>query len=207
MTDKNTSRNGLLLNNSGPSGAGKGTLVKELFNLRSDCVPSVSATTRAPRQGEVDGVDYHFIDNEKFLAMAENNEFLEWDHHFSASYGTPRRFVEEAMKSGKHVVLEIDVNGAEYVMNHEKDCVGIFILPPSKEILVERLRGRGTESEDQIAERLLRAKTELRKMSGYKYTVVNDNLEDAVRLMNSIIDAEMARTDRQLADNALDLDM
>ncbi len=189
-------RQGLLLIVSGPSGAGKGTVVSRLLEKRSDCILSVSCTTRQPRVGEIDGVNYHFISLETFNEWVNQNKFLEWDNHFSACYGTPKEFVEQKRREGKHVILEIDVKGGAEVMRQAPDCVSIFLAPPSWEVLEERLRGRGTESSEQLAGRLLRARTEMKNMDKYKYTVINEDIDEAVESFNAIIEAEMALTSR-----------
>ena len=191
-----TKNSGLLIIFSGPSGAGKGTVLQRLFELRSDCVCSVSCTTRAPRPGEVDGVNYHFISTETFDNWVERDKFIEWDRHFSASYVTPKEFVEEQLHSGKHVFLEIDVNGGQNVMRKIPGCLSIFLMPPSWEILEDRLKGRGTETAEQLEKRFSRARFELDNRQHYAYTVINDDVDRAAQLISSIIDAEMARTQR-----------
>ncbi|MGM9991255.1 MAG: guanylate kinase [Candidatus Bruticola sp.] len=187
-------RPGLLLIISGPSGAGKGTVVSRILEKRQDCALSISCTTRKPRVGERNGIDYYFISAETFNEWVKQDKFLEWDSHFNACYGTPKEFVEQKQREGKHIILEIDVKGGLEVMRHAADCVSIFLAPPSWKILEERLCGRGTESSEQIAERLLRARTEMKRMDQYKYTVVNNEIDDAVNTVNSIIEAEMSLT-------------
>lgn len=189
-------RQGLLVLISGPSGVGKGTIVANLLAGRQDCIKSVSATTRLPRAGEIEGQSYFFISREKFREWAEQELFLEWDEHFGNCYGTPRQFVEEQQQAGKHVILEIDVVGAQRVMQNNPDAVGIFILPPSMSVLRERLLSRGTETAEQVQNRLERLEKELSYIDSYGYAVVNDDLETAVGQVNEIFNAEMLKTKR-----------
>lgn len=178
----------LLLVVSGPSGVGKGTVVKELIKKGGRAL-SVSCTTRAPREGEIDGVSYFFITKEKFESLISSDGFLEYDNHFENYYGTPRAFVEDRLKSGD-VILEIDVDGALRVKKSRPEAVLIFILPPDRDELVKRLRGRGTESEEKIQKRLLRLDYELSKKDLYDYTVINGALEKCVREIEEIIEKE-----------------
>ena len=161
---------------SGASGVGKSTVLKEVMAKREDLVFSVSATTRAPREGEVDGVHYHFVSREKFLDMIRKGEFLEYDEHNDTLYGTLYSAVSEAMKKG-NVVLDVDPNGAMNVRRVHPDATLIFILPPSWEELERRLRGRGDTSEDQIEKRLTRAKWEIDQSPKYDKRVINDQVE------------------------------
>lgn len=170
---------GKLLVLSGPSGVGKGTIVKEVLKLRPDACVSVSCTTRSPREGEVDGKSYFFITKEQFKRMIADGGFLEYSEHFGNFYGTPRKFVEERLERGD-VILEIDVNGGLSVKESMPQAVLVMIAPPDKEALYARLRGRGTEGEDVIAMRLDRADFELSKAPLYDYTVINDDLYQAV---------------------------
>jgi len=207
MANEEVKRSGLLIVFSGPAGSGKGTVLGKLFEMRSDCVNSVSATTRAPRPGEIDGVNYHFISEETFNNWISQDLFIEWDHHFKAYYGTPRQFVEENLKNGKNVILEIDDNGGLEVMKKEPGCVSIFLSPPSWEVLEARLRGRGTETDEQITSRMLKAKTEIKHMKDYQYIVVNDTVEAAAARINAIIEAELSKTRRVLLDKVVDFDV
>ncbi len=193
-------RKGLLVVVSGPSGVGKGTLLERLLARREDCVFSISATTRAPRPGEVEGRHYYFLDPETFNDWIERDRFLEWNQVHSAYYGTPREFVESARARGQHVVLDVDVKGGLEVMSAEPDCVSIFLAPPDLEALRWRLRHRGTENAEQIAGRLLVARSELKHMDRYAYTIVNDELERAQTQLEAVLEAEMARTPRVIAD-------
>lgn len=167
-------KRGVLFVFSGPSGVGKGTLKAKLFEEFADRIAySVSATTRGPREGEVDGKDYFFISRQEFERRVKNNEFLEHAEFAGNSYGTPRAYVEKLLNSGMNVVLEIDVQGALQVMKSMPECVSVFILPPSFEELEHRLRGRGTETEEKVRERLETAKRELPYAPQYDYQIVN----------------------------------
>ena len=167
-------KKGVLFVFSGPSGVGKGTLKAKLFEEFADRIAySVSATTRGPREGEVDGKDYFFISRQEFERRVKNNEFLEHAEFAGNCYGTPRAYVEKLLDSGMNVVLEIDVQGALQVMKSMPECVSVFILPPSFEELEHRLRGRGTETEEKVRERLETAKRELPYAPQYDYQIVN----------------------------------
>ena len=167
-------KRGVLFVFSGPSGVGKGTLKAKLFEEFADRIAySVSATTRGPREGEVDGKDYFFISRQEFERRVKNNEFLEHAEFAGNCYGTPRAYVEKLLDSGMNVVLEIDVQGALQVMKSMPECVSVFILPPSFEELEHRLRGRGTETEKKVRERLETAKRELPYAPQYDYQIVN----------------------------------
>ena len=173
-------KKGVLFVFSGPSGVGKGTLKAKLFEeFAGKIAYSVSATTRGPREGEVDGKDYFFITRQEFESRVQNNEFLEHAVFAGNCYGTPRAYVEKLLNSGMNVVLEIDVQGALQVMQSMPECVSIFILPPSFEELERRLRGRGTETEEKICQRLETAKRELPYAPKYKYQIVNGGDIDA----------------------------
>lgn len=167
-------KRGVLFVFSGPSGVGKGTLKAKLFEEFADRIAySVSATTRGPREGEVDGKDYFFISRQEFERRVKNNEFLEHAEFAGNCYGTPRAYVEKLLDSGMNVVLEIDVQGALQVMKSMPECISVFILPPSFEELEHRLRGRGTETEEKVRERLETAKRELPYAPQYDYQIVN----------------------------------
>ena len=173
-------KKGVLFVFSGPSGVGKGTLKAKLFEeFAGKIAYSVSATTRGPREGEVDGKDYFFITRQEFERRVQNNEFLEHAVFAGNCYGTPRAYVEKLLNSGMNVVLEIDVQGALQVMKSMPECVSIFILPPSFEELERRLRGRGTETEEKICQRLETAKRELPYAPKYDYQIVNGGDIDA----------------------------
>ena len=180
---------------SGPSGVGKGTLVKLLLKEDESLALSVSCTTRKPREGEKDGVDYFFLTKEEFLKRVEEDGFLEYDEHFGNYYGTPKSFVREQMKS-KSVILEIDVVGALNVKNRcgeEFSPVLILVIPPDEETLIRRLEGRASEDENALRERLARAKYELSLKDKYDYAVVNGALGATVKRLHEIILAENAK--------------
>jgi guanylate kinase len=187
---------GLLLVLSGPSGAGKGTICKGLLEQRKDLVYSVSCTTRAPRKGEVSGVNYIFIDHEKFEDMINKRGFLEHANVYGNYYGTPRAYVLEQLKAGKDVVLEIDTQGALQVKENFPDGVFVFIVPPSLDELSKRIYNRGTDAEDVIKRRLSAATSELAYASKYDYIVVNDEIEKATSKVSKIMDVEHLRVGR-----------
>ena len=178
---------GKLIVISGASGVGKGTVVKAMMAQRRDLFFSVSATTRPPRPGEVDGQDYYFVTRETFEAMIARGDMLEYDEHAKNYYGTPKAQVEEKQKMG-HVLLDIEPNGARNVKNNYPEAVLIFIMPPSVEELERRLRGRNDTPEDQIAIRMERAKWEMDQRSWYDHVVVNDDAERCAREILKIID-------------------
>ena len=181
---------GKLLVLSGPSGVGKGTVLGELMKRRSDMCFSVSATTRQPREGEVDGVNYFFVTKERFEEMIRNNELLEYAQFVSNSYGTPRAYVEQQLDRGMNVILDIEVQGARNIVNMIPDAVSVYMIPPSYEELEKRLRGRGTETEEQIQGRLQTAMDEAKAADFYRYIIVNDKLETAVNELDAIMTAE-----------------
>ena len=190
-------KSGKLFIISGPSGVGKSTVLKALFREHPDLYFSVSATTRAPREGEIDGVHYRFIKSEQFLQMVQENEFLEYAEYVGSFYGTPRGPVEEAMAQGRDAFLDIEIQGAQQVYEKRPDAVRIFIAPNSWAELERRLTERGTDSAEKIQKRLLRAKVELQAAENYDYLVVNDTVEQAVREMEAIFLAEhCSPTDR-----------
>lgn len=186
-------RKGMLLVVSGPSGVGKGTVCK---CLAEEMRYSVSCTTRAPRPGEVEGKDYFFVTEEKFLQMVAADGFLEYACVHGNYYGTPRQPVMEALEAGESVRLEIDPQGALQVMEKMPDCVSVFILPPSYAELRRRLEGRQTETQEVIERRLENAKGEIAQMGRYQYLIVNDDLESAKRALLAVVSAENQRTTR-----------
>ena len=186
---------GLLLVISGPAGAGKGTVVSRLVKDKNIRL-SISATTRPPRGKEENGREYYFYEREQFEKLISENGFIEYAQYLENYYGTPKRPVEEWREEGKDVILEIEVQGCEKVKNSVPDCISIFIMPPSMEILEKRLRGRGTETEENIQKRMKRAKEELALAKNYDYVVVNDTLGDCVENVKAIITAEKLRSQR-----------
>ena len=175
---------------SGPSGVGKSTVLKSLFEGRDDLYFSISATTREPREGERDGVHYHFISVERFQELIEADAFLEYAEYVGSFYGTPKKLVDKAMDAGRDVILDIEVQGALQVCAKRPETIRIFIAPPSWEELESRLRSRGTDSEEKIQKRLVRAKAELQTADVYDYFVINGSVEQAVREINAIMLAE-----------------
>ena len=181
---------------SGPSGAGKSTFVHELLRLHPDFVYSVSATSRPRREHEVEGKDYFFLQRDDFRARIERSEFVEWAEVHGELYGTLRAQIEQSLSAGKNVLLDIDVQGGRAVRRIYPDGVFIFILPPSLARLEERLRGRGTDSEERIRLRLENARREIGLSHEYDYAVVNDDWDAAARKVNAIVVAETARAKR-----------
>ncbi len=190
---------GLLIVISGPSGVGKGTVRKALFERKGHNLDfSVSMTTRKPREGEVDGKDYFFVTKEEFEKEIKKGNLLEYAKFVNNYYGTPKDRVFEKLKAGKEVVLEIEVQGALQVKSKMQEAVFIFIAPPSWKVLEKRLTNRGTETSDIIMERLQKAKNEIMLASSYDYIVINDEVENAVDKIIAIIRAEHARCERAL---------
>ncbi|MCH5354058.1 MAG: guanylate kinase [Acutalibacter sp.] len=187
---------GLLVVISAPSGGGKGTIMKELFAQDDNLRLSVSATTRDPRPGEVDGTHYYFISREEFEALINQGKMLEHAEYVGNYYGTPRGPVEDWLVEGHDVLLEIEVQGGAQVKKLMPECVSIFVLPPSMKVLEERLRGRGTEGETTLQERLSTARQEILHVKDYDYIVFNDRLEDAVSDILAILRAEKLKYSR-----------
>ena len=175
---------------SGPSGVGKSTVLSALLTQRPNVYFSVSATTREPRPGELDGIHYHFMDVDSFRKWIAMDQFLEYAEYVGNFYGTPKRFVDEAMEQGKDVILDIEVQGAIQVTGKRPDTVRIFIAPPSWAELERRLTERGTDSQEKIQKRLLRAKVEFQTAHTYDYFVINDTVDNAVRELDAIMTAE-----------------
>ncbi len=190
---------GLLVVISGPSGVGKGTVRQALFDMEGHNLEySVSMTTRAPREGEVDGKDYYFVSEDEFKQRIAENKFLEHARFVNNYYGTPGDKIETKLNLGKEVILEIEVEGALQVRNQRPDAVFIFIAPPTKKALYDRLRKRATEPEDVIKERVEKANREFELAHKYNYIVVNDTVENAADRIMAIIRAEHARTKRSI---------
>ena len=187
---------GVLTVVSGFSGAGKGTVMKRLIQKYDDYALSISVTTRNPREGERDGIEYFFKTKEEVEAMIENDEFLEYARYVDNYYGTPRFYVEEMLAKGKNVILEIEIQGAMQIKAKNQEAVLVFVTPPSFEELRNRLVGRGTETADVIESRLRRASEEAEGMSSYDYILVNDQVEDCVDRLHQIILSERAKAQR-----------
>ncbi|QYR23694.1 guanylate kinase [Paenibacillus sp. sptzw28] len=191
---------GLLIVLSGPSGVGKGTVCSVLRHKQSDLVYSVSATTRKPRQGEIDGINYFFKSREQFQDMIARDALLEYAEYVGNYYGTPRDFVERTLESGKDIILEIEVKGALMVKEKFPEGVFIFLVPPSLDELKQRITGRGTENADVIDHRMSVAVEEMSLIRYYDYAVVNDQVDTAAHRIQSIIVAEHCRKDRFIAE-------
>lgn len=190
---------GLLIVLSGPSGVGKGTVRKALFEMpEQEFVYSVSMTTRPPRPGEVDGVDYYFVSREEFERQIAAGNLLEYAEFVGHYYGTPKDKVEEQLNKGKEVILEIEVNGALQVRDKCKDAAFVFLVPPTRKALYERLKSRGTESEERIRARIAKADKEFSLAHQYDYIVVNDEVHNAADRIMAIIRAEHAKTFRSI---------
>jgi guanylate kinase len=187
---------GLLIVLSGPSGVGKGTVCSALRDTARDLIYSVSATTRSPRQGEVDGKNYFFKSKEQFESMIENDELLEWAEYVGNYYGTPKNFVRKTIDQGKDVILEIEVQGALKVKEKFPEGVFIFLMPPSLNELKNRIENRGTESVEAIRHRMTVAIDEIKLLKHYDYAVVNDRIESACSRIQSIIIAEHCKRER-----------
>lgn len=187
-------KKGAILIVAAPSGTGKTTLLKRILKDNSDLVYSVSSTTRKPRPDEINGVDYFFISDEEFLEKKDKGFFVEWEKVYDYYYGTDKNFVEETINNGKSILIEVDVNGALAIKSSYPEANLIFILPPSFEELVNRLKNRKTETEEDLRKRIERAKMELNLQTKFDFHIVNDNVEDALfhltNLINKIINKE-----------------
>jgi guanylate kinase len=189
---------GILFIVSAPSGAGKGTILERLLASDGHVAYSVSATTRTPRRGEVDGVDYHFLSDEDFRARVARGEFVEWAEVHERCYGTLRDALTGQLASGRDIILEIDVQGMRQVKSFFPEAVSVFIMAPSFEELERRIRSRGTDSEESILLRLKNARVEMESRNVFDYAIVNGHLDTAVEDMRAIVRAERLRTMRMI---------
>ncbi|UOR12782.1 guanylate kinase [Halobacillus amylolyticus] len=187
---------GILFILSGPSGVGKGTVRKALFEQSTDLRYSISMTTRDPREGEVDGVDYFFKTRAEFEKLINDRQLIEHAEYVGNYYGTPKQYVEQTLDEGKDVFLEIEVQGALKVRENFPQGVFVFLIPPSLEELKDRIVSRGTETEDKVRNRLLAAKAEIDMMDAYDYVVVNDQVDHAVNKIQSIVASEHCKRER-----------
>ena len=193
-----TSHKGIIIVVSGFSGAGKGTIMKELISRYDDYALSVSATTRDPRPGEEHGREYFFVSRERFMEMIQNDELLEYAKYVDNYYGTPRSYVEQEMAKGKDVILEIEMQGALKIKAKYPESVLVFITPPTVEELIARLRKRGTETEEVIRKRLEKAAMEAEGIEAYDYILVNDNLDKTAKHLNYLIQDQHMRVRSQI---------
>lgn len=188
---------GQLIVISGPSGAGKSTVIRKVMNANPNMVFSISATTRPPRDGEVDGVNYYFVDKPCFEEMIANKELLEYTQYVGNYYGSPRDAVYDHLVAGKDVVFDIEVQGAMQIKRICPDAIMIFMVPSTFDEIERRLRGRGTDSEDTVQQRIVAAKNECRYAPDYKYLVINDDTDVAAAEINAIVTAEKCRMDER----------
>jgi len=184
---------------SAPSGAGKTSLVQALLNINPQIGLSVSYTTRAPRAGEHDGRDYHFVSRDTFIAMAKQGEFLESAEVYGNYYGTSQKWISDQIAAGKDILLEIDWQGATQVRALFPGCISIFILPPSRDALAQRLNGRGKDDASVIARRLAAAREDVAHVAEFDYVIINDSLNEALRELNAVVLAAPLRGDNQLS--------
>ena len=191
-------RRGLMFILSSPSGAGKTTIARRLLAEDGELAMSVSVTTRPPRPGEVEGRDYHFVDQPRFREMVDAGEMLEWATVFGNNYGTPKSFIKAGLKEGRDFLFDIDWQGTQQLYQRmETDVVRVFLLPPSIGELESRLRSRGTDAETVIADRMARARSEISHWDGYDYVVVNDDIDQCFEKVRTILEAERMRRARQ----------
>ncbi|MCK4311371.1 MAG: guanylate kinase [Candidatus Cloacimonetes bacterium] len=179
-----------------PSGGGKSAILRQILNIRDDTGYSISYTTREPRIDETNGIDYNFISNEEFKKLKESGDLLESAVVHDYWYGTSKNFIESELEKGKHIIMDIDVQGAKQVIEKKIDVVTIFIIPPSLEILIERLRKRRTDTEEEINTRLNSAKKEMEDIHNFQYLVINDDLHKAIQEVNEIINTEEKKIHR-----------
>jgi guanylate kinase len=198
MDQPTRQRRGLLIVLSSPSGAGKSTISRMLLDADGEVIISVSATTRPKRPGEVDDVDYHFVDDAEFDRMVEDGEFAEWAYVFDHRYGSPKEPIKEALKIGHDILFDIDWQGTQQLRGaFGTDLVPIFIVPPSMQELERRLRSRGTDSEDVIESRMRRAASEIGHWGEYDYVLINEDMDACLQEVRTIIEAERLRRDRR----------
>ena len=198
MDQPNRQRRGLLIVLSSPSGAGKSTIARMLLDADPEVTMSISATTRARRPGEVDDLDYHFVDDGRFEELVQAGEFAEWAYVFDHRYGSPKEPIKDALKVGRDILFDIDWQGTQQLRGaFGTDLVRIFILPPSMEELERRLRERNTDSEAVIESRMRRATSEIGHWDTYEYVLINNDVETCVAEVRSIIAAERLRRDRR----------
>ena len=198
MDQPTRQRRGLLIVLSSPSGAGKSTIARMLLEADKEVTISVSATTRPKRPGECDDVDYHFVSDSEFERMVENGDFAEWAYVFDHRYGSPKEPIKEALKIGHDILFDIDWQGTQQLRGaFGTDLVRIFVLPPSMQELERRLRSRGTDSEDVIESRMRRAASEIGHWGEYDYVLINEDMDECLREVRTIIEAERLRRDRR----------
>jgi guanylate kinase len=199
MDQPTRQRRGLLIVLSSPSGAGKSTIARMLLESDKDVTMSVSATTRPKRPGEVDDLDYHFVDDAGFNAMIDDGDFVEWAPVFGYRYGTPKAPVKDALREGRDILFDIDWQGTQQLeAAMGEDLVSIFILPPSMDELEHRLRGRGTDSDEVIADRMSRAASEISHWPEYEYVLVNRDMDQCVAQVRAIVAAERLKRTRRI---------
>lgn len=193
-----TTRRGLLLVISSPSGVGKTSIVKQLLELDSQLAVSVSTTTRVPRAGEIDGKDYYFVDHTSFQNSVAQGEFLEHAKVYGNDYGTPKKFILDKIEHGTDIVFDIDWQGTQQLaQTASKDLVSIFVLPPSMQELAKRLRSRGLDAQDIVEKRLAQTASELSHWAEYDYVIINENLENSVEQVQTILNSERLKRIRQ----------
>jgi guanylate kinase len=198
MDHSTRQRRGLLIVLSSPSGAGKSTIARMLLEADDEVTISVSATTRPKRPGEIDDVDYHFVDDSTFEQMVDNGDFAEWAYVFDHRYGSPKEPIKEALKIGHDILFDIDWQGTQQLRGaFGTDLVRIFVLPPSMQELERRLRSRGTDSEDVIESRMRRAASEIGHWGEYDYVLINEDMDECLKEVRTIIEAERLRRDRR----------
>ncbi|MBO4890837.1 MAG: guanylate kinase [Lachnospiraceae bacterium] len=189
-------RKGVLVILSGFAGSGKGTIIRELLAKYDNYALSVSATTRAPREGEVEGVHYFFKTEEEFKDMIAKGELLEYANYVGNYYGTPRAYVKDQLSQGKNVILEIETEGALSIKREYPDAVLVFVMPPSVDEIYNRLKGRGTETEEVIAKRMKKAGVEISVVDRYDYLMINDVLSESVEAFNAIVTSQQMTVSR-----------